>query len=55
MLSMIETNGFSGFIDGTLPIPPKILVQATADGLQVVIHNVEYLAWKYQIGCLRVG
>lgn len=42
---MIGTTGFSGFIDGSLPIPPKFVSHVLSDGNEQIVNNVEYLAW----------
>lgn len=45
VLNMIGTTGFSGFIDGSLPIPPNFVSHVLSDGNEQIVNNVEYLAW----------
>lgn len=45
VLNMIGTTGFAGFIDGSLPIPPKFVSLVLSDEAEQIVNNVEYLAW----------
>lgn len=43
---MIDTTVFSGFIDGSLPMPPKFVSHVLSDRTDKIIDNMENLAWK---------
>lgn len=44
VLNMIDTTGFSGFIDGSLLMPPKFVSHVLSDGTEQII--MDYPAWK---------
>lgn len=46
VLNMIDTTGFSGFIDGSLLMPPKFVSHVLSDRTEQIIQNIEYPAWK---------
>lgn len=45
LLNLIESVGFTGFLDGSIKELPKTVV-VTKPGLGQEVQNMEYLAWK---------
>lgn len=49
MESMLTCYGLLGFVDGTLPCPPKLV----SDTLGVTMTNMQYTTWIKLEQCVR--
>lgn len=46
VLNMVETHGFTRFLDGNIPPPPKTKYISLSDGSISIVPNLLYKSWK---------